>query len=82
MNKQHPAPKIPAAHMAMYGKPADDLNTRITNLFSQLSDSNQDRFLTFVEAMVNGDQATVDRLKQEIETELAYLDHRAAGGEA
>lgn len=79
MNKQHPAPKVHPAYQAMYGQPADDLNDRIKKAFSQLSDRNQDRALTFCEALVNDDQATVDRMKREVETELAYLQRRNAG---
>jgi hypothetical protein len=82
MNKHRPTPNIHPAYQALYGQPDGDLNDRIKKAFSQLSDHNQDRALTFCEALVNDDQATVDRMKREIETELAYLQRRNAGGEA
>lgn len=84
MNKQHPTPKVHPAYQALYGRPQEpetDLNTRILNAFRLLSDRNQDKALTFVQALVDDDQATVDRMKRELETELAYLQRENAGGE-
>ncbi len=83
MNKQRPTPKVHPAYQALYGQPQEpetELNTRILNAFRKLSDRNQDKALVFVQALVNNDQATVDRMKREVETKLAYLQRQSAGG--
>jgi len=83
MNKQRPTPQVPAAYQALYGKPSrEDKQREVLELFRKLSDHNQERALTFAEALAAGDTETTDRLRKEIDTEHAYLEHYSTGGES
>lgn len=80
--RNHPTPKVPPAYQALYGQPQEDNTQEALRLFRQLSGRNKVRMLTYCKALASDDQATADRMKQEIETELAYLQRENAGGNA
>lgn len=76
MNSKTPAPRMPAAQMALYGNPKRDTERKFKEAFKQLSPAGLDRAIKFLELLVIGDMAGTEAMKRETETELAYLHHR------
>lgn len=75
MNKANHTPALPAAHIALYGKPGHTEEDQFIELFRQLSEANKRRSIQFLQALAEDDQAIVNAIKREIEIEQAYLQH-------
>lgn len=73
MNKTTPPPRMPAAHIALYGKPESHTEQEFIQLFRRLSEANKNRCIDYLKALASDDQATIDAMKREMEIEQAYL---------